>query len=534
LDERFPNTSQPAIENRALSANDRSVIDQEDAMNAAVIDPRLNPKTRDFLLEPHRLLIDGQWVDAKSGRTFEVLNPATGERIAMVAEGDTTDIDLAVRAARKAFDQGPWTRKLTPSERGRMLWRVGELIERDAETLAELEAIDNGKAKSVALAADVPLAADMFRYMSGWPTKLTGTTIPLSVAGANFHAYTVREPVGVAGLISPWNFPLLMAVWKLAPALASGCTVVMKHAEQTPLSVLYLGKLFLEAGLPPGVVNIVTGYGETAGAALTRHPLVDKISFTGSTEVGRMIARAAADTNMKKLTLELGGKAPIIVLDDADLDAAIHGSALAAFFNQGQACASGTRLYAGKKVFERVADGIAAIADKIRIGDGMDPTTEMGPVVSQEQQERVLGYIESGLSEGARRATARAQAGQPAGYFVSPTVLRDTRSTMRVMREEIFGPVLCVSPISDDDLDVVAAAANDTNYGLAASIWTRNVSHAHKLASRIKAGTVWVNCEMVFDAALPFGGYKESGWGRDMGLEVFNSYMETKAVTVAL
>ena len=477
------------------------------------------------------MLIDGDWTAAVSGKTFPVYNPATGTVLAQVAEADKADVDKAVRAARKAFDQGPW-RKMTGSQRGRLLWKLADLVEQHLEEFAELESIDNGKPLSVARVADVPLTVDMFRYMAGWATKMTGSSIPWSVPN-EFLSYTVREPVGVVGQIIPWNFPLLMAAWKLAPALAAGCTVVLKAAEQTPLTALRLGELIQEAGFPAGVVNILAGYGETAGAALAEHDLVDKIAFTGSTEVGKLIVKAAAG-NLKKVSLELGGKSPAIVFPDADLEAAIPGTASAIFFNHGQCCCAGSRLYVHEKVYDQVVEGVAAEAKKIKIGAGLDPATQMGPLVSEEQFDRVTGYIKAGLKEGAQAVTGGKKAGENGGYFVEPTVLTKTTPDMKVVREEIFGPVVCAQPFNDSDLDTIARVANDTSFGLAASVWTKDISKAHKLAHLIRSGTVWINCHNVFDASLPFGGYKQSGWGREMGAEVLNNYTEVKAVTTRL
>jgi phenylacetaldehyde dehydrogenase len=483
-----------------------------------------------FLGRSPKMLVDGKFVPALSGKTFDVFNPATGSVIAKVPEGNKADVDNAVKAARRAFEERRWT-GLTPSERGRMLWRIADLIEANLEELAELESVDNGKPFAVARVADLPLAVDMFRYMGGWATKITGSTLPLSLPG-EYLSYTMREPVGVVGQIIPWNFPLLMAAWKLAPALAAGCTIVLKAAEQTPLSALRLAELIAEAGVPPGVVNVLTGFGETAGAALAAHPDVDKIAFTGSTEVGKLIVQAAAG-NLKKVTLELGGKSPAIILPDADLDAAIAGAANAIFFNHGQCCCAGSRLYAHKSIYDKVVAGVADIAGKIKVGPGLDPATEMGPLVSDEQFARVTGFIEDGRQSGARVAAGGNRVGN-LGYFVAPTVLENTTPEMKVVREEIFGPVVCAQPFDDDDLERLATRANDTIYGLAASIWTSNGSTAHRLASRIRSGTVWINCHNVFDASLPFGGYKQSGWGREMGEEVFHNYTEVKAVTAAL
>jgi phenylacetaldehyde dehydrogenase len=408
------------------------------------------------------------------------------------------------------------------------MWKLADLIEEHLEEFAELETLDNGKPLTVARAADVPLAIDLFRYMAGWATKIEGNTISLSVPytpGVFYHAYTMREPVGVVGQIIPWNFPLLMAAWKLGPALAAGCTVVLKPAEQTPLSALRLGELIREAGFPEGVVNIVTGYGN-AGAALAAHPDVDKIAFTGSTEVGKLIVGAAAG-NLKKVSLELGGKSPNIVLKDADIETAVQGVASAIFFNHGQCCCAGSRLYVQSALFDKVIDGVAERASKIKLGSGLDPATEMGPLVSTEQLDRVCGYLEAGLAEGAKAIVGgHKTAGK--GYFVEPTVLVNTNENMKVVQEEIFGPVVAAQ--SFKEIDEILPLANDTIYGLAAGIWTTDIGKAHSLASKLRAGTVWINCYNIFDVALPFGGYKQSGWGREMGHDALEMYTEIKAV----
>ncbi len=497
-------------------------------MAVSDVEIKVAPEVTQFMGTPKKLLIDGKWVEAASGKTFPVYNPATGQVMAHVAEGEKEDIDRAVQAARRAFDSGPW-HTMSPSTRGRLLNKLADLLEQHSEEFAQLDSLDNGKPLTVARAADIPLDIDMFRYMAGWATKIEGNTIPISFPGQYF-AYTLREPVGVVGQIIPWNFPLLMAVWKLGPSLAVGCTSILKPAEQTPLSAIRLGELIVEAGFPDGVVNIVTGYGEGAGAPLAAHPDVDKIAFTGSTEVGKLIIHAAAG-NLKKVSLELGGKAPNIVFKDMDLQTAIAGAASAIFFNQGEVCCAGTRLYVEKGVFDQVVEGVAEQAKKIKIGPGFDSSVSMGPLVSDEQLARVTGYLQSGVAEGAKTVTGGQRYGSE-GYFVEPTVLTNTTPNMKVVREEIFGPVVVAAPFSE--VEEILPVANDTEYGLSAGIWTRDLSKAHKVAAELKAGTVWINCYNVFDAALPFGGYKQSGWGREMGHAVLENYLQVKSVCIGL
>lgn len=500
----------------------------------AVSEFPIRTQVRSFLDRPKRLLIGGEWVEAASGRTFTTEDPATGATLAEVAHGAAEDVDRAVRAARQAFDDGPW-QWMKPNERERLLWRVGDILSERAAEFGELEALDNGKSAGIATAVDTAWAADVFRYYAGWATKIEGSTVDVSMPfapGARFHAYTLREPVGVCGLIVPWNFPLLMASWKLAPALAAGNTVVLKPAEQTPLTALLLGEVFQEAGFPPGVVNIVTGFGD-AGAALSAHDGVDKIAFTGSTEVGKLVVDAARG-NLKKVSLELGGKSANVVFADADFEAAVTGSVNAWLFNHGQCCVAGTRLLVEDKIFDEFTQAVADAAAAVKIGPGLDPATELGPLVSREQFDRVTGYLQAGLADGARALTGGKRWGET-GYFVEPTVFVDVRPEFSIVREEIFGPVVAALPFNaDDGIDAAVTAANDSPYGLAAGVWTCDIAKAHRAARLLKAGSVWVNQYNGFDTAMPFGGYKQSGWGRELGAAAMDLYLQTKSVNVAL
>ena len=480
------------------------------------------PKVKD---QP--MLIGGKWVDSVSGKTFATQNPATGKTICQVAEGDKADIDLAVKAARKALESGPWPR-MSAAERGRLLYKLADAIEAHKDELASLETLDNGKPLRDSLAADLPLTIKCYRYYAGWADKIHGKTIPIE---GDYACYTRHEPMGVIGQIIPWNFPLLMQAWKWAPALACGNTVVLKPAEQTPLTALRVAQLAQEIGIPDGVINVIPGYGPTAGAALSGHMDVDKIAFTGETRTGQIIMEAAARSNLKRVSLELGGKSPNIVFADADLDAAIEGAYFGLFFNQGQCCCAGSRLMVEEKIYDKFVEKLVAKAKSQKVGDPFEMETTQGPQVSEEQFNRIIGYIDAGKKEGAKLLTGGARCGSE-GYFIQPTVFEGVRDDMKIAQEEIFGPVMSIMKFKD--VDDVIARGNRSMFGLAAAVWTRDISKALKVSNALRAGTVWINCYDVFDAAAPFGGFKMSGIGRELGEYALEMYTEVKTVTIAL
>ncbi len=501
----------------ATMQNDLSVL-SEDALH--------------FLAAEHKMWIDGERVACLSGESLAVVDPTSGQAIARVPSGGEADVDAAVAAARKAFDEGPWPR-MKPAARERVMLRLADLLEAHAQELSEIESVNSGRTLPNTRAFDVDLSVDYLRYMAGWATKIHGETYSPSVPyvpSADFFSYTLREPVGVVAAVTPWNVPLGQAIWKVAPVLATGCTMVLKPAEQTPLTALRFADLLEEAGVPPGVVNIVTGYGEVAGAALVRHPDVNKIAFTGSTETGRLIA-ASAGPALKRYTLELGGKSAMLVLPDADPEITIPGTAMAIYGNHGQNCCAGSRLYVHERLFDTIVAGVIEFAEHIRLGAALDPETEMGPLVSREQQDRVLGYVESGLADGAELLTG-GHAVTEHGAYVEPTVLGNVNRDMRVVQEEIFGPVLVVTAF--DDLDDAVKQANATEYGLGASVWSRDLRQVHQLIRRLQAGTVWVNTHNVLDMDVPFGGVKNSGIGRELGEEAIRHHTELKTATIAL
>ena len=478
----------------------------------------------------HQLLIDGKWVDPVDGATIDTYNPSTGRKLAELAAAGPRDVDLAVQAARRAFDDGPW-RRMPAEARARLLHRFADLIDEHADELALIDTEDCGKPYAFIRDVDLPNMSDLVRYMAGWATKLEGRTIPLSRQDpAAFLSYTRRQPVGVVAQVIPWNGAVLAATWKLAPALATGCTVVLKPAELASLGPLRLAELATEAGLPDGVVNVITGTGADAGARLAAHPRVDKVAFTGSVETGKAIVAAAA-RNLTKLTLELGGKSPVVIYDDADLDTAVAGALAAVLYAQGEACTAGSRLYVQRAVQEEVQARIAAAVPELRLGESSRREVVIGPMISEQQRSKVVSYVDGALRDGAEVIAGGART-QGDGYFLEPTVLGSVHDQMTIAREEIFGPVVSVMPF-DDEAEVIRRA-NDTTFGLAAGVWTSNVARAHRFANAVNAGAVWVNCYNVFDAALPFGGFRQSGWGKEMGGEALDGYLQSKAVTVSL